>query len=88
MRIKIKHGDGRVSVIDDADLMIVEDRHENPVSIACRYGGFDDFCVSCIDNETEFNQVLRNLHIHKTVVKVNVANSLKRPEALPLIAGD
>lgn len=87
MLVKILHKGGREPlIIDDATLMIVEDANGNPVSLACEYGlpgRLGTFEVShCKD--PEFNELLRRLGIHKTVLVHNLADDLRKPSALPL----
>jgi hypothetical protein len=76
---------GKVEVISDAKLVIVEDVNGNPVSIAAKHGPGDGFTVCCIDDEERLNRTLRNLGIDKVVVKVPLDPQLKSPERLPII---
>ncbi len=87
MRVKVKHADGRVSVIEDADLMIVEDSKGDPVSVAVEYGPTGAFLVACatVDDNVRFNEILRNLGIDRTVIAVPL--DVKRPSQLPFLVG-
>lgn len=87
MRVKIKHANGQVSTVEDADLMIVEDNKGDPVSVAVEYGPVGAFLVACatVDDNVRFNELLRNLGIDRTVIAVPL--DLKKPSDLPYLAG-
>lgn len=86
MRIKVRSGNGRVHQIEDVQLLVVEDSKGNPVSVACYTGPAENFIVSTIA-DPDFNNILRQLGINKTVFRVDVPLiEGKSAERMPIIA--
>ena len=85
MIIKLVTDKGDVRLLTDVRLLVVEDSKGDPVSVAAKSGIGDGFTVACIDDTPRFNQVLHNLGIDKTIIRVPVDPKLIRPERLPVI---
>ena len=72
MRIRLFKANRCVFDSDQVDLMLVEDSQGNPVSLAANTDVGSSFVVATIDNEKEFNHMLRQLGIDKTVVRTSL----------------
>ena len=83
MIVKLFTSDG-VKVIRDAEMLLVCDDNDNPVSIACRIND-QSFLVECINEPEKFNSVLRQLGVSKMIVPVDLQSSLlPRQKLVPI----
>lgn len=70
MKVRLR-AKGQVRVFEEAELIIVEDSHGNPVMVGCLAGPADSFVCSTV-SDPDFNSILRQLGINKTVLVTNV----------------
>ena len=82
MRVKIHKRGGPPIIVEDFDVLVVETEGGAPVAVAARYGPDGMYVVSSRDDDKRFEEVIRKLGLHKTVIVTNASDLLKPDHSL------
>jgi hypothetical protein len=83
MRVKILQRGEKPLIIEGFDQLVVETDGGAPVAVVSRYGPEGAYIVSSVDDDKRFQEVLRSLGLHKTLIVTNIGDMLRPGCSLP-----